>query len=165
MKIVERGITLLINWRDSCILGCRCRYYRAYDVLSRLRGCKFVITWTDIQASTRLINYPKPPPTQLRNPDILATFQAELDTSIPSNVKIPSLEQVRLPYLDMLLKETLRYSSTGFGTFRICRQDTEISGITLPANTTLALGNPAGTGCLLYLSIPILFLSVIPASK
>jgi len=81
---------------------------------------------------------------QLRNPDILAKLRAELDASIPFDVLIPSLSQVRLPYLNMLLKGTLRYSSTGFGTFRTCPVDTEISGVVLPANTTLALWNPAG---------------------
>ncbi|KAK3361716.1 cytochrome P450 [Lasiosphaeria ovina] len=79
----------------------------------------------------------------LRNPDILATLHSELDARIPFGVKIPSLEQVKLPYSGMLLKETLRYNSTGFGTFRICPQDTEISSTVPPANTTLALWNPA----------------------
>lgn len=35
-------------------------------------------------------------------------------------------------------------SSPGFGTFRTCAKDTTVAGVTLPANTTLALWNPAG---------------------
>ena len=81
---------------------------------------------------------------QLRNPDILAKLRAEVDASIPFDVAIPSLDQVDLPYLNMVLKETLRFSSTGFGTFRTCPVDTGIEGVVLPANTTLALWNPAG---------------------
>lgn len=79
----------------------------------------------------------------LKNADILAELRAEVDASIPYGVLIPSLDQVKLPYLNMVLKETLRYNSTGFGTFRTCPVDTQISGTMLPANTTLALWNPA----------------------
>ncbi|KAJ5721212.1 uncharacterized protein N7483_009146 [Penicillium malachiteum] len=79
----------------------------------------------------------------LRQPDILAKLRAELDTNIPSDVTVPPLEQVDLPYLNMILKETLKYSSTGFGTFRTCSFDTEMEGVVLPANTTAALCNPA----------------------
>jgi cholesterol 24-hydroxylase len=81
---------------------------------------------------------------QLRHPNILARLRAEVDASMPYNVLIPSLDQVKLPYLNMILKETLRYHSTGFGTFRTCLVDTEVSRVTLPANATLALWNPAG---------------------
>ncbi|KAJ5633548.1 hypothetical protein N7528_001390 [Penicillium herquei] len=77
------------------------------------------------------------------NYDVLAKLRAELDANIPSDVAVPSLDQADLPYLNMILKETLRYSSTGFGTFRTCSSDTEMEGIVLPANTTLALWNPA----------------------
>lgn len=60
-------------------------------------------------------------------------------------VGIPSLDDIKkLPYLNMVIKETLRHSSTGFGTFRTCPIDTKVAGVTLPANTTLALWNPAG---------------------
>ncbi|KAJ5724796.1 cytochrome P450 46A1 [Penicillium malachiteum] len=79
----------------------------------------------------------------LRRQDILAKLRAELDVNIPSDVAVPSLDQADLPYLNMILKETLRYSSTGFGTFRTCPFDTEMEGVVLPANTTLALWNPA----------------------
>ncbi|KAJ5701641.1 cytochrome P450 46A1 [Penicillium malachiteum] len=79
----------------------------------------------------------------LLRPDILAKLRAELNASIPSDVAVPSLDQADLPYLNMVLKETLRYSSTGFGTFRTFPFDTEMEGVVLPANTTLALWNPA----------------------
>jgi cholesterol 24-hydroxylase len=80
----------------------------------------------------------------LRNSDILAQVQAEVDAAMPNNDTMPSLSQVKLPYLNMVLKETLRYHSTGFGTFRTCPTDTKLGEVVLPANTTLALWNPAG---------------------
>ena len=81
---------------------------------------------------------------QLRHPDILARLRAEVDVSMPDHDSIASLDQAKLPYLNMILKETLRYHSTGFGSFRSCMVDTKVSGVKLPANTTLALWNPAG---------------------
>ncbi|KAI0430740.1 cytochrome P450 46A1 [Xylaria sp. FL1042] len=79
----------------------------------------------------------------LRNPEILAQLRAEIDGSIPFDAEVATLEHVKLPYLNMVLKETLRMSSPGFGTFRTCAKDTTVAGVTLPANTTLALWNPA----------------------
>lgn len=81
---------------------------------------------------------------QLRHPDILSRLRAEVDASICQDASIASPDQAKFPYLNMVLKETLRYHSTGFGTFRTCPVDTEVSGVVLPANTTLALWNPAG---------------------
>lgn len=81
---------------------------------------------------------------QLRNPTIFAQLRAEIDASIPYDAEVATLEHVNLPYLNMVLKETLRFSSPGFGTFRTCAKDTTVAGVTLPANTTLALWNPAG---------------------
>ncbi|TGJ80719.1 hypothetical protein E0Z10_g8043 [Xylaria hypoxylon] len=80
----------------------------------------------------------------LQNPAIFAQLRAEIDASIPFDAEVATLEHVKLPYLNMVLKETLRFSSPGFGTFRICKKDTTVAGVTLPANTTLALWNPAG---------------------
>ncbi|KAJ6007875.1 hypothetical protein N7540_011851 [Penicillium herquei] len=76
---------------------------------------------------------------KLRHPEILAKPRAELEANVRCNVAVLSLEQVNLPYLNMVLKETLRYSSTGFGTLRTCFFDTEIEEAVLPANTTVAL--------------------------
>ncbi|KAI0452983.1 cytochrome P450 46A1 [Xylaria acuta] len=79
----------------------------------------------------------------LRNPTIFSQLRAEIDASIPYDAEVATLEHVKLPYLNMVLKETLRFSSPGFGTFRTCAKDTTVAGVTLPANTTLALWNPA----------------------
>ncbi|KAI0973388.1 cytochrome P450 46A1 [Xylaria arbuscula] len=79
----------------------------------------------------------------LRNPEIFAQLRAEIDGSIPFDAEVATLEHVKLPYLNMVLKETLRMSSPGFGTFRTCAKDTTVAGVKLPANTTLALWNPA----------------------
>ncbi|KAK5626570.1 hypothetical protein RRF57_002285 [Xylaria bambusicola] len=79
----------------------------------------------------------------LRNPTIFKHLREEIDASIPFEVEVATLEHVKLPYLNMVLKETLRFSSPGFGTFRTCAKDTTVAGVTLPANTTLALWNPA----------------------
>ncbi|KAI2636845.1 cytochrome P450 46A1 [Xylaria nigripes] len=79
----------------------------------------------------------------LRNPAIYEQLKAEVDAQIPFDVEIATLEHAKLPYLNMCLKETLRFSSPGFGTFRTCSKDTTVAGVTLPANTTIALWNPA----------------------
>ena len=81
---------------------------------------------------------------QIKNPSIYEKLRADIDAHIPYDVDVPTMDQVQLPYLDMVLKETLRFSSPGFGTFRECPVDTEVSGVKLPAKTTLALWNPAG---------------------
>ena len=82
---------------------------------------------------------------QLRNPNVFALLRAEIDDHIPSDIRVPSVDQVKnLPYLDMVIKEALRLHPSGFGTFRKCTVDTEILGVTLPANTTLALWNIGG---------------------
>lgn len=80
----------------------------------------------------------------LQNPDVMAKLRAELDSVIPADCITPSIEQVKLPYLNRVIKETLRMHGPGFGTFRFCREDTEVDGVVLPANTTLALWNPQG---------------------
>jgi cytochrome P450 len=82
--------------------------------------------------------------TQLRRPDVLGRLRSEIDARIPCSAVIPSLDQIQLPYLNMVLKETLRYRSTGFGTCRTCLVDTEVSRVLLPVTTTLALWNPVG---------------------
>lgn len=79
----------------------------------------------------------------LQNRTIFDQLRAEIDASIPYEAEVATLEHVKLPYLNMVLKETLRMSSPGFGTFRTCAKDTTVAGVTLPANTTLALWNPA----------------------
>ncbi|CZS95158.1 uncharacterized protein RCO7_14356 [Rhynchosporium graminicola] len=55
---------------------------------------------------------------QLRHPRVLKQLRAEIDANIPYDVKVPSLEQIKLPNLVMVLKETMRLRSSGFGTFR-----------------------------------------------
>ncbi|KAI1507754.1 CypX, Cytochrome P450 [Pyrenophora tritici-repentis] len=78
----------------------------------------------------------------LRNPEVMKKLRKELDNVIPADCVTPSIEQVKLPYLNRVIKETLCMHGPGSGTFRYCSQDTEIDGIVLPANTTIALWNP-----------------------
>ncbi|OCB90319.1 cytochrome P450 46A1 [Sanghuangporus baumii] len=79
----------------------------------------------------------------LKKPDVLTKLQAELDTLLPHDCEVPTIEQVsRLRYLNFIIKETLRYNGPGFGTFRYTPRNVEINGYKLPANTTLALWNP-----------------------
>lgn len=80
----------------------------------------------------------------LKNSGVKEKLRKELDSVIPADCVTPSIEQIKLPYLNRVIKETLRMHGPGFGTFRYCSQDTEIDGIMLPANTTLALWNPQG---------------------
>ena len=90
---------------------------------------------------------------QLRHPEVLAELRRELDEAIPLDTVIPSIESVKLPYLNAVIKETLRYNGPGFGTFRHCSKDTTLQGVTLPANTTLALWNPQGGLSLLHSTV------------
>ncbi|KAL5531001.1 hypothetical protein ACEPAG_3877 [Sanghuangporus baumii] len=79
----------------------------------------------------------------LKKPDVLMKLQVELDTLLPHDCEVPTIEQVsRLRYLNFIIKETLRYNGPGFGSFRYTSTDVEIYGYKLPANTTLALWNP-----------------------
>ncbi|KAF2151377.1 putative P450 monooxygenase [Myriangium duriaei CBS 260.36] len=49
----------------------------------------------------------------LKHPNVVKKLQAELDKAIPANVDVPVFEQVRdLPYLDSVIKETMRIHST-----------------------------------------------------
>lgn len=81
---------------------------------------------------------------QLQQPKILELLREEIDAVTPYDTMIPSLDKAKLPYLNMVIKETLRYSSPGFGTFRTCAVDREVAGVTFPAKTTLAVWNPPG---------------------
>nr|POF12805.1 benzoate 4-monooxygenase [Quercus suber] len=48
----------------------------------------------------------------LQHPEVVRKLQAELDKALPSN-EVPSFDQVRdLPYMDMVVQETLRIHST-----------------------------------------------------
>ncbi|KAF3761346.1 cytochrome P450 [Cryphonectria parasitica EP155] len=79
----------------------------------------------------------------LRKPVIHATLVQELLEALPSLDEIPSVDRAsKLPYLNAVIKETLRYNGPGFGTFRTCAKDTEVCGVTLPGKTTLVLWNP-----------------------
>lgn len=75
---------------------------------------------------------------------MLARVRAEVDASLPEHGSIAGIEESKLPYLNMVVKETLRLHSTGFGSFRTCGVKTTVCGTTFPADTTLALWNPAG---------------------
>ncbi|TLD37843.1 cytochrome P450 46A1 [Venturia nashicola] len=78
----------------------------------------------------------------IRHPEVLKELRVELDRATSLDEKISSTTQVKSPYLNAIIKETMRMHGPGFGTFRYCEEDTEIDGIKLPANTTLALWNP-----------------------
>lgn len=49
----------------------------------------------------------------LSHPDVVKKLQSELDSAIPESQDVPTYDQVRdLPYLDMVIQETLRIHST-----------------------------------------------------
>ncbi|KAL8659388.1 MAG: hypothetical protein Q9226_000464 [Calogaya cf. arnoldii] len=97
-----------------------------------------------LHPSQGVLNCEGSPKFQFRHPEIMTRLRAEVDASMPDPDSIACIDQTKLPYLNMVLKETLRYHSTGFGTFRTCPVDTTVCGTTLPANTTLCLWNPGG---------------------
>lgn len=79
-----------------------------------------------------------------RTPGVIEKLQAELDAAIPASVDVPTYEMVRdLPYLGMVINETLRFHSTsGIGLPREIPADSQgvsIRGHSFPPGTVLSV--------------------------
>jgi len=69
------------------------------------------------------------------HPEIKAKLQAEIDTQL--NGEPVTFESIRrLPYLDMVIKETMRIYPVAQGTTRIANQDTEVCGVPIAEGET-----------------------------
>lgn len=106
--------------------------------------------------------------TLSKRPDIMAKLQEELDEALPNAELIGLQEAGRLPFLNAVLKETMRLCTAGPGTFdRIAKDGLEVHGRYLPPGTVVGLqsytlhrdphvwGDPLGksTSSLLWLSL------------
>ncbi|XP_021347960.1 cholesterol 24-hydroxylase-like isoform X2 [Mizuhopecten yessoensis] len=72
-----------------------------------------------------------------RNPECYKKLQREIDENVGA-VSVISLNEIeKLPYLDMVLKETLRLYPVGKGTFRETIKDYNLGGHLIPAGTDM----------------------------
>ncbi|ORY81226.1 cytochrome P450 [Leucosporidium creatinivorum] len=78
--------------------------------------------------------------TLSKRPDVMATLQEELDEATPNAELIGLQEAGRLPYLNAVLKETMRLCTAGPGTFdRIAKDGMDVHGFYLPPGTVVGL--------------------------
>jgi benzoate 4-monooxygenase len=80
----------------------------------------------------------------VRTPGVLEKLQAEIDEAVAGDTRVPVYEQVkRLPYLEMVINETLRYHSTsGIGLPRQIPYDSKgvtLNGHFFPPGTVLSV--------------------------
>lgn len=78
----------------------------------------------------------------LKHPQVVKKLQAELDAAIPNSQDVPNFDQVRdLPYLDMVIKETMRiHSTSSLGLPRVVPAGgVELLGHHFPAETVLSV--------------------------
>ncbi|KKY26469.1 putative benzoate 4-monooxygenase [Phaeomoniella chlamydospora] len=86
----------------------------------------------------------------VRTPGVIEKLQAELDANLPADVRIPDFASVRdLPYMDCVIKETLRiHSTSSLGLPRLTPLATpqqpnpppvEILGYSFPPGTSLSV--------------------------
>lgn len=78
----------------------------------------------------------------LKNPKVLKRLQAELDQAIPSSQDVPVFEQVKdLPYMDFVIKETMRiHSTSSLGLPRLVPAGgANVLGRHYPADTVLSV--------------------------
>lgn len=78
----------------------------------------------------------------LKNPHVVKKLQKELDEAIPRGTDVPVFDQVRdLPYLDAVIKETMRiHSTSSLGLPRVVPPGgIEVSGRYFPAETVLSV--------------------------
>ncbi|KAI1844883.1 hypothetical protein JX265_009471 [Neoarthrinium moseri] len=80
----------------------------------------------------------------VRTPHVFPKLRAELDEVISDDAEVPTFEQVkRLPYLEMVINETLRYHSTsGIGLPRQIPAESQgihLNGRFFPAGTVLSV--------------------------
>ncbi|THW08597.1 putative P450 monooxygenase [Aureobasidium pullulans] len=78
----------------------------------------------------------------LANPHVVKKLQQELDAAIPQGTQVPVFEQVKdLPYLDAVIKETMRiHSTSSLGLPRVVPpQGAEVCGRHFPGETVLSV--------------------------
>lgn len=78
----------------------------------------------------------------LKNPHVVKKLQAEIDAAVPTSQDVPVFEQVKdLPYMDAVIKETMRiHSTSSLGLPRVVPPGgIELLGRHFPADTVLSV--------------------------
>ncbi|XP_039125664.1 cytochrome P450 93A3-like [Dioscorea cayenensis subsp. rotundata] len=73
----------------------------------------------------------------INNPSVLEKLREEIDTVVGKNRLISEADISSMPYLQAIVKETLRLHPTGPMTVRECTKDCEINGYNIQAKTRL----------------------------
>ncbi|XP_020577585.1 cytochrome P450 CYP71D312-like [Phalaenopsis equestris] len=76
----------------------------------------------------------------IRHPRVTHKLQQELRTALNGKPKIEEKDTINLPYLNMVLKETMRlHPPAPFLVPRHCEQTMQLDGYTIPANSRVIL--------------------------
>ncbi|KAM0932358.1 putative 3,9-dihydroxypterocarpan 6A-monooxygenase [Dioscorea sansibarensis] len=73
----------------------------------------------------------------INNPGVLEKLREEIDTVVGKNRLISETDMSNMPYLQAVVKETLRLHPTGPMTVRECTKDCKINGYNIQAKTRL----------------------------
>ncbi|KAJ8251124.1 hypothetical protein GJAV_G00217540 [Gymnothorax javanicus] len=73
------------------------------------------------------------------NPDVMQKLQDEIDEVFPNKAPMKYDALMQMEYLDMVINESLRMYPIGLRVERICKKTVEISGITIPKGTCIAI--------------------------
>ncbi|XP_006266026.2 cytochrome P450 3A24-like [Alligator mississippiensis] len=73
------------------------------------------------------------------HPDVQQRLHEEIDAALPNKAR-PTYEAVmQMEYLDMVVNETLRLFPPGGRIERVCKETTEINGVTIPKGTVTVI--------------------------
>ncbi|KAK8943198.1 Premnaspirodiene oxygenase [Platanthera zijinensis] len=76
----------------------------------------------------------------IRHPEIMLKAQQEIRNMMDGKKKIEDEDIVRLPYLNQIIKETLRLHPTGpLLVPRLCRESVELAGYTVPVESRIVI--------------------------
>ncbi|KAK3736032.1 hypothetical protein QZH41_002750 [Actinostola sp. cb2023] len=72
------------------------------------------------------------------NPDVQERLQQEIDRVWTDEDEMPSYDMVhKLPYLDMVMSETLRLYPPAFASFRECNKECVVNGVKIPKDALI----------------------------